>query len=133
MRAGKNGNINLLNSVYKMLNGVHKTTWETTTVTNNIAMAAPQKPSDAWRNFTYFTTAASVICIGALIFWADINPLLKVALSVSTAWALSNTASVTKLLRDKQEYEDWEKATKPEPVRTATRLPQQQQQQQADV
>lgn len=85
---------------------------------------APQKPSDPWRNFTYFTTAASIICIGGLIFWADIDPLLKVALSVSTAWGLSNVASVTKLLRDKQEYEDWEKANKPEPVRTA-RLPQQ--------
>lgn len=70
---------------------------------------APQKPSDAWRNFTYATTTASILVIGGLIFWADISPLLKVALSVSSAWALSNAVSLTKLLRDKQEYEDWSK------------------------
>jgi hypothetical protein len=91
---------------------------------SSIITAAPQKSSDSWRNFTYFTTAASILCIGGLVFWADIDPLLKVAISVSTAWGLSNVASVTKLLRDKQEYEDWEKANKPEPVRT-TRHPQQ--------
>jgi hypothetical protein len=68
---------------------------------------APQKPSDAWRNFTYATTTASILVIGGLIFWADISPLLKVALSVSSAWALSNAVSLTKLLRDKQEFEDW--------------------------
>jgi hypothetical protein len=69
----------------------------------------PQKPSDAWKNFTFFTTAASIVVIGGLIFWADISPLLKVSLSVSTTWALSNAVSLTKLLRDKQEYDDWSK------------------------
>lgn len=69
-------------------------------------IAIPQKPSDAWRAFTYATTAASVLVIGGLIFWSSIDPILKVALSVSAAWALSNAVSLTKLLRDKQEYED---------------------------
>jgi hypothetical protein len=125
LRAGKKGNIYLLNSVHKTLNVVQYSRQPGDFIVNsNIATTVPQKPSDAWRNFTYFTTAASILCIGGLIFWADINPLLKVAISVSTAWGLSNVASVTKLLRDKQEYEDWEKASKPEPVRT-TRLPQQ--------
>ena len=81
-------------------------------------LSAHQKPSDAWRNFTYFQTAISIVDMAAIIFFTPIEPLLKVALSVTTAWSLSNAVSITKLLRDKQEYEDWEKATKPEPVRT---------------
>lgn len=85
-----------------------------------MTMTAPQKPSDAWRNFTYFQTALSVAVMAAIIFFTPIEPLLKVALSVTAAWALSNAVSITKLLRDKQEWEDYEKATKPEPVRTRT-------------
>lgn len=84
-----------------------------------IAAAAPQKPSDAWRNFTYAQTAASILVVGGLIFWSEIDQLLKVALSVATAWALTNSVSITKLLRDRQEYEDWQDENKKtEPVRT---------------
>lgn len=75
-------------------------------------MYRPQKPSDPWRNFSYATTSISLLVIAGLIFFSDINVLFKVAFGVSVAWGLSNTVSLTKLLRDKQEYEDWEKAEK---------------------
>ncbi len=84
-------------------------------------MYAPQKPSDAWRTFIYATTFLSVVIIAALIFFSSIDPLLKVALSIASAWALSNAVTLTKLLRDKQEYEEWQKAHV-EPVRNRTTL-----------
>lgn len=82
-----------------------------------MSQSAPQKPSDAWRNFTYFSTGVSLVVLASIIFFTPIDPLLKVSLSVTAAWALSNAVSVTKLLRDKQEYEDWERDAKPEIVR----------------
>ncbi|NTF17053.1 hypothetical protein G6L37_01245 [Agrobacterium rubi] len=88
--------------------------------------SAPQKPSDAWRNFTYFQTAISIAVMAAIIFFTPIEPLLKVSLSVTAAWALSNAVSITKLLRDKQEHEDWEKENKPEPARSRNPVLQQQ-------
>lgn len=78
---------------------------------------APQKPSDAWRTFTYATTASSVLVIGGLIFWSPIDPILKVALSIAAAWSLSNAVTLTKLLRDKQEYDDWKQENEPARVR----------------
>jgi Uncharacterized protein conserved in bacteria len=68
---------------------------------------APQKPSDSWRNFSYASTGMSLVVVSALIFFSPIDPILKVAFGVSVAWALHNSVSLTKLLRDRQEHEDW--------------------------
>jgi Uncharacterized protein conserved in bacteria len=81
--------------------------------------AAPQKPSDAWRNFTYAQMGASLVVLASIIAWSPMDDLVKVSLGVTTAWALTNAVSITKLLRDKQEREDWEAANRPEPVRPA--------------
>lgn len=71
-----------------------------------------QKPSDAWRTFVYATTATSLLVVAGIIFFTEIDKLIKVSLAVATAWSLSNAVTLTKLLRDKQDYTDWEQAQK---------------------
>jgi hypothetical protein len=71
-----------------------------------------QKPSSAWMNFTYFSTAISLVVVGSLIAFSPIPDFIKISIAVTTCWALHNAVNVTKLLRDKQEFEDWERGQK---------------------
>jgi hypothetical protein len=43
---------------------------------------------------------------------SPIPVFIKISLAVTTCWALHNAVNVTKLLRDKQEFEDWERGQK---------------------